>query len=377
MTTPTLYLEPPADQPAPPAWDLRIPPATGRVSKWACSLFPPSTPKHSEVPHALMPVFTNNVSRAHANWGNQFMARFNVSYMVSAVEVCPTTDRLHYQFYFESNTVNLQVATVRRWINEYYGGEVPSLSMQRAVADANANTLYIQNPEKHMYGIYGEACVAGEPYVPQVGSGNTAGLGELIEGLRQGRIHLTDAALEYPHVYTRHSRVMQLAEAQYIRRLARSTMCSVMYLWGATGLGKSHYCFNNFGPAGGYYANPHLFYIYNSEDGKWWDDYTGQEYVIFNEYRGSLPLSFFLQLLDKWPVNVPRRNQAPYPFLAKYILITSAVPPRELYQNAFSDNDRLEQLTRRIGAGEVNVLSRLHMQSLPHFPDTDLADNQP
>lgn len=359
----------------PPKWDLRITPATGRMAKYTCSVFPPSTPLHTEVPHAMMDTFINTESHKHSKWGSAFIERFSVTYMVSCIEVCPTTARLHYQFYFESNTTALKVTTIRSWLYQYFGTEELAFSAQKSVASAQANTLYIQNPDKYLYGVYGPACVAGTPYVPQ--QGNMAGLAELIEGLRTGVLHYVDTALAYPEIYTRHHKVLALAEAQYIRRLARNTMCDVLYLWGPTGVGKSHFAFNKFGPAGGYYANPDLFYVYNSDDGNWFDTYKGQEYVIFNEYRGGIKLASFLQMLDKWPYNVPRRHNAPYPFLAKYILITSAVPPRELYQNAFSDNDRLEQLTRRIGKGEINVLTRLHMDTIPHFPEVDLAGNQP
>ena len=371
------------DMPSPdtapvPKWDLRIVPATGQVAKYTCSLFPPGSPKHGDVPSALMATHIDTESHKHAVWGNRFIERFNIVYMVSAIEVCPQTDSLHYQFYFESSNKNLQIATVRKWCYQHFSSETMAISMQRSVATAEANTLYIQNPDKYMYGTYGPACVAGKPYIPtRVGQGTPSGLAELIEGLRQGLVHYTDVAMTHPDIFTRYHKVLAMAEGQYIRRLARSTMCSVIYLWGTTGVGKSHFAYNKFGPAGGYYANPELFYIFNSEDGKWWDDYRGQEYVIFNEYRGQLPLSFFLQLLDKWPVNVPRRHNAPYPFLAKYICITSAVPPRELYTNAFTENDRLAQLTRRIGAGEINVMSRMHMESIPHFPEVDLAGNQP
>ena len=359
-------------------WDLRIRPAEARVCRYTCSVFPPDTPLYTDVPPAMMGTFKDTESKKHSDWGLAYIERFNVSYMVSAIEVCPSTNRLHYQFYFESNNRQLKVTTIRSWLLGYFQVREIAFSAQRSVANAEANTNYIRDPNKHLYGVLGEACIAGTPFVAGgSGSGNCPNLAEIIEGLRTGVLHLTDAALANPEVYSRHWKVMGLAEAQYIRRLARSSMCSIIYLWGQTGVGKSHFAFNNFGPEGGYYAHPELFYIYNSEDGKWWDDYQGQEYVIFNEYRGNLPLSFFLQLLDKWPVNVPRRNMAPYPFMAKYICITSAVPPRELYQNAFTDNDRLEQLTRRIGNGEVNIMSRMHMETIPHFPDVGLANNAP
>lgn len=355
-------------------WELIVRPAQSRISRWSCSLFPPGVPTHTEVPHALMPVHIDRQAKMHNNWGAAWIDRFAASYMVSAIEVCPTTQRLHYQFYFESTTQKLKVTTMRNWLLSYFGVTEICFSAQKSVADAAANLKYIDDPDKEGSGWYGDPCIAGEPYIPA--QGQSAGLAELIEGLRTGAIGFTETALAYPEIYGRHHKVLALAESQYISRLARNTMCNVLYLWGPTGVGKSHFAFNNFGPEGGYYANPDLFYIYNSDDGRWFDNYRGQEYVIFNEYRGGIPLGCFLQMLDKWPYNVPRRHNAPFPFMAKYILITSAVPPRELYQNAFSDNDRLEQLTRRIGKGEVNVLTRLHMQSIPHFPSVDLAGNQ-
>ena len=75
-------------------------------------------------------------------------------------------------------------------------------------------------------------------------------------------------------------------------------------------------------------------------DGGWWDGYTGQETVIINEFRGGIAYSELLDLLDKYPKTVRRRCREPVPFLAKRVIITSVLQPKEVYCN-LAENDTL------------------------------------
>ena len=49
----------------------------------------------------------------------------------------------------------------------------------------------------------------------------------------------------------------------------------------------------------------------------WWDNYEGQETIVFNDFRGGLPFSDLLQLCDKYSYYVKRRNRDPYPVSSK------------------------------------------------------------
>uniref|UniRef100_UPI004047B5D6 hypothetical protein n=1 Tax=Limnohabitans sp. TaxID=1907725 RepID=UPI004047B5D6 len=118
----------------------------------------------------------------------------------------------------------------------------------------------------------------------------------------------------------------------------RTEMTQGIWYWGKTGVGKSHKAYEGFDPCTHYVV---------ANDGGWWDGYTGQETVIFNEFRGSVTFSELLDLCDKWPKTVKRRNREPAPFLAKTLIITSSMAPEDVYRNILSNEESLDQLNRR------------------------------
>lgn len=165
------------------------------------------------------------------------------------------------------------------------------------------------------------------------------------EDILNGEVSVDELCLEKPMLFHQYGRTLNKIEDIALRRKFRNWMTTCEWIYGKTGVGKSHKAFENF--------NPDTHYVYPNDNG-WWDGYTGQETVIINEFRGGIAYSELLELIDRWPKTVKRRNREPVPFLAKHIIITSSMPPNEVYCN-LSANDKLEQLTRRI---TVTLLQR-------------------
>ncbi|WP_341247633.1 hypothetical protein [Nereida ignava] len=122
------------------------------------------------------------------------------------------------------------------------------------------------------------------------------------------------------------------------RRLFRTEMTEGVWYVGGAGLGNSHAAFEGFNPA--------THYVHNVRDKGWWDGYTGQPIVIFNEFRGQIPYETLLELTDKWPCNVPRRWREPTPFLAKKIIVTSPLTVQQCYP-PLCETDSFDQFARR------------------------------
>jgi hypothetical protein len=87
--------------------------------------------------------------------------------------------------------------------------------------------------------------------------------------------------------------------------------------------------------------------------GKRWSGYTGQETVIIENYvkaRKHAPQFDLLRdLINQWPLEIPRGRLGPTPFLAKQIIITSPLRMKACFvKEGIRDNSALLQLQRRI-----------------------------
>jgi len=169
--------------------------------------------------------------------------------------------------------------------------------------------------------------------------GKRTDLEEIATAIMKGETTVEKVLETQPTIYHNYGRTLNALEDLKQRKLYRKETTTCIWYHGPTGTGKSHTAFLNF--------TPETHYVYKNSDKGWWDGYKQQETVIINEFRGSIPYSFLLELIDKYPVDVPRRGREPMPFLSKKIIITSALIPEEIYHN-LSQHDSLEQLYRRI-----------------------------
>lgn len=168
---------------------------------------------------------------------------------------------------------------------------------------------------------------------------------EARDRIMKGENTVDEITVETPIMYHQYGRTLNRLEDIALRKKFRTWMTEGIWLWGKTGVGKSHEVFKDFDPS--------THYSYNVNDNGWWDGYTGQEVVIINEFRGQIAYSELLDLCDKWPKTVKRRNREPVPFLAKKIYITSCGPPEKIYNSVFDDQERVDQLYRRFQVKEI------------------------
>lgn len=112
---------------------------------------------------------------------------------------------------------------------------------------------------------------------------------------------------------------------------------TVIWIYGPTGSGKSHFCYTN---------RPDL---YTASTHKWWDGYTGQTTVLIDDFRpGWCSWHELLRLTDKYPLRLERKGghvQA----LWDTLIFTCPSHYKELYAEVGED---IGQLERRI----TNVL---------------------
>jgi hypothetical protein len=162
-------------------------------------------------------------------------------------------------------------------------------------------------------------------------------LEEVKSKILEHKLSVDEICIENPNIYHQYGRTLNKLEDIALRKKFRNWMTEGVWIYGPTGTGKSHKAYEGF--------NPVTHYNYPDDNG-WWDGYTGQEIVIINEFRGEIKYRELLTLCDKYPMSVRRRGREPVPFLAKKIIITSALSPKNLFCN-LAEHDALEQLLRR------------------------------
>lgn len=184
--------------------------------------------------------------------------------------------------------------------------------------------------------------------------------------IMSGKTTVDEITENAPLVYHQYGRTLHRIEDLYLRKQFRTEMTKGIWYFGESGVGKSHAAFEGF--------TPETHYVFKNDNG-WQDGYTGQPTVIINDFRGAIKYDDLLNLVDKWPYTLPRRNREPVPFVSKTVIITSSLPPEEVYTNRV-ERDSLDQLTRRFEIFEITKSgSRVSITSRPPLSQTLLSQS--
>ena len=129
---------------------------------------------------------------------------------------------------------------------------------------------------------------------------------------------------EVPTAYSRLNYIEQarqtLLDAQYKDKWRE---LHTVYIWGETGAGKTRSIMERYGYSKVYrvtdYAHP-------------FDNYKGQDVILFEEFRSSLPFGAMLNYLDGYPVELPCRYANKIACYTKVYLVSN-IPLHEQYPN--------------------------------------------
>ncbi len=231
----------------------------------------------------------------------------NIVYMVLGHETCPTTGRKHKQgmVYFKNGR-----SSKKNFCKEFKVA-LDGCSMCYSGIDSNYKYCTKEAGEIEEYGVR-----------PKQGQRND--LIDLKVRIEAGE-SVDDVCLDDPVMVHQYGRTLDRIADITLRKKWRNWMTEGFWFYGATGKGKSHFWKKTY--------NPESHYVVETSDKGWWDGYSGQEVVIFDEFRGGTPYSELLSLVNDTPKRVPRRGREPVPFLARKVIITSALSPHECFKN--------------------------------------------
>lgn len=242
----------------------------------------------------------------------------DIRYIAYSNETCPSTGRPHHQGFLYFN----QPKQSYKKIGKLLGNS----NCRPCKGNLEQNEAYCSKSNELI------------EFGNKPSQGERKDLAMLKDDILNNTITSEDIMCTNPMTYHLYGRTIDKLEDVALRKKYRSWMTIGSWYYGEAGCGKSEHVFRDFDPS--------THYVFPNDNG-WWDGYKGQEIVIFDDFRGNtIAYAELLRLCDKYPMCVKRRGREPVPFLAKHIMITSALHPSCVYTNLHQD-DRLDQLYRR------------------------------
>jgi hypothetical protein len=230
----------------------------------------------------------------------------NCQYLVYQQEQCPTTQKLHWQFFVIFNQRQRFTA-----VKKMFG---------------NAHLEIARDPIKAR-----NYCMKEDTRVQApIEEGHFGEQADLITRVKRTR--LTDLVQEHPW------KVRQLKELKCLLAPRREYLTDCILLTGPTGTGKTKISATIaafLGQDGTYWQ----------DSTQWWDNYDQEPLVIIDEFRGQFPEAQVLRLVDRVPYRVPIKGSYAE-FDSRMIILTSNLSLEEMYPK--TDTATLKALGRRI-----------------------------
>ena len=278
-----------------------------KVAKSRCYCFT-YFPKDSDwQPHPLDPVISSR------GWLKQRAQDSQVRYFIMGEEICPTTEKIHYQGYVAFNNAK----TFKQCKNWF---QLDSIHIESAKGNDLQNKEYCSKENTIIE--------VGKPII----QGKRSDISEAITIL--GAKASMSAVLERVHNY----QAVKHAELYLKYKEPKRPIAPIEVIWiyGSSGKGKTKKVYDDNS------GND----IFTPITHKWWEGYDGHEIVLIDDIRRDYcKFHELLKLLDIYPFRVETKGGSRQVQFKK-IYITAPYSPTTMWEGR-CDEDLL-QLTRRI-----------------------------
>lgn len=244
-----------------------------------------------------------------------------MEYLIYGKETCPTTGRKHWQ----CHVICKRKRPLKSVIKSLYPCHV------EISKDPEASRTYCKKE-----GDFKE-------HGNWISQGTRSDLKDIVSKVISGEINCDYLLGEDPAKIHQYGRTLEKAEDLRLKKQKRDFMPSCHWLYGPTGVGKTR----------SVVSEEKDLYFFPYEKNGWWDNYSGQEAILFDDFRGQLPMNEILRICDRYDYTVPRRGRAPVPLMAKRIYFTCCKRPEEV----FKENESMDQLLRRVVVQFVDGLA--------------------
>jgi len=250
-------------------------------------------------------------------------------YLVYQREVCPETGRMHFQGYCEFRS-NQRLEAVRRLF--------PGAHLERRYGTQEQAIAYCTKDETRAPG--STPIICGVPTLANQGARNDL---LLVKNDIESGCSMMEVFEKHFNASCKYHKFFEKYKSMLINRdyIPLFRTVHVMVLWGDTGIGKTRKAYD---------LCPDLFKMPFGDSGTlWFDGYAFETTILLDEFYGQVKLSFFLQLLDGYPLRLPIKGSHTYAAWTK-VIITSNVPPDQWYKGVPDASRRA--LMRRINSIE-------------------------
>lgn len=225
------------------------------------------------------------------SWDKESVDRVNVKYLVAQQELCPETNRLHWQGYVEFGKP-ARIPQAKEWLSCEWA------NLRIANGDRKANYVYCTKEdsrapdgERFEIGIFEEG-----------GQGRKkSSTATIREEIRNGTTTLRQEITEGRVLSTGVIRFLERVQSELDRGCYRGAQTAT-YLFGPSNQGKSHLAHGAFEGETFYSKDPTT---------KWWDGYNGEANIIVDDWSGPSTqeeLDRWKRWIDKWPCQVETKG---------------------------------------------------------------------
>lgn len=218
------------------------------------------------------------------------------------VERAPTTGQLHLQGFLVMKKKST-FSVVR--------GLLPGVHIERARGTQQQNKDYCSKSTTKVVGPF----TIGELEAP----GREKPFTECVKLLTSGKtIH--DLTADFPEMVARHSRGFEALKRYLIPPPPVWRTLHVYWIMGDTDVGKTRFVHSA--------SEEQLFQV--KGDGQWWDGYTQQDTILFDDFDGCIRMKDMLNYLDGYRLSLPIKGGFVEAHWTK-VYITANYPPEYFY----------------------------------------------
>lgn len=244
-----------------------------------------------------------------------------VKYACGQWEQCPSTEKIHFQFYLELNKP-MRFSGVKKSLM------YKDTNWNMATKSREAGRAYALKTESDSKGTRMDGTAPIEIGEWTGKQGQRSDLLSVKNAIDNGMAE-DECWNEFFDQMVRHHKAFK--QYRISTKSGRRDEPKIQILYGGSGTGKSAYCQLLEDLQG-----KEFFWLSAPADGKgrnsrlWWDGYNGEETVVIDEFYGWMPYNFLLRMLDRTKVNVEVKGGS-VPLRATNFIFTSNTHPNEWY----------------------------------------------